>query len=290
MTLKVPPEPTMHPALPPELQCHIFELAALSRPVSIPKLMRVAKRVKHWVEPLLYRTLVFDSAIDEIPRCSLETLLLISRTKPASFLHAVRNVMGIYLGPEEIHTIIRLCPCIHNLFAYSELHSSTHPMPPEFYLLPLRQLFCYLTDIFRAPEAPTHPLFSRITHLDVFHWLTESDDQALARWARLGELPSLTHLALNDGTSLAVCVRLLAVCKFLCALLVLGDSLMPSSAEVELLADSPHFVIMEVRDYVADWQRGVLTGNDYWTRADAFIAKKISGEVDRRTFYLKAAE
>ncbi|KAJ7615180.1 hypothetical protein B0H17DRAFT_1152872 [Mycena rosella] len=34
-------------------------------------------------------------------------------------------------------------------------------------------------------------------------------------------------------------------------------------------------------DFSKDWQTGVLTGMDYWTWTDVFIAKRISGEVER---------
>ncbi|KAJ7887662.1 hypothetical protein B0H14DRAFT_3430691 [Mycena olivaceomarginata] len=43
------------PMLPAELEREVFEICSLSRPVSIPTLMLIAKRVKEWIEPLLYR-------------------------------------------------------------------------------------------------------------------------------------------------------------------------------------------------------------------------------------------
>ncbi|KAJ7622098.1 hypothetical protein FB45DRAFT_121814 [Roridomyces roridus] len=48
------------PSLPPELERDLFELAAYTRPRSIPKLMLVAWRVKAWVEPLLYCFFLFS--------------------------------------------------------------------------------------------------------------------------------------------------------------------------------------------------------------------------------------
>ncbi|KAF8212858.1 hypothetical protein K438DRAFT_1805181, partial [Mycena galopus ATCC 62051] len=49
------------PSLPSELECIIFEIAALLRPQTIPSLMLIAQRVKHWVEPLLYRVLILST-------------------------------------------------------------------------------------------------------------------------------------------------------------------------------------------------------------------------------------
>ncbi|KAJ7460262.1 hypothetical protein FB451DRAFT_1563344 [Mycena latifolia] len=37
------------------------------------------------------------------------------------------------------------------------------------------------------------------------------------------------------------------------------------------LAEDPRFVMMLLEHYTQDWQRGILTGNDYWSRADSFI-------------------
>ncbi|KAJ7832485.1 hypothetical protein B0H13DRAFT_2370920 [Mycena leptocephala] len=74
----------LFPSLRLDLERQIFETAALSRPVSIPNMMRVAWRVK--VEPLLYRTLCFSADnIDGIPRCTLDTFFDIVHRKPAPF-------------------------------------------------------------------------------------------------------------------------------------------------------------------------------------------------------------
>jgi len=35
------------------------------------------------------------------------------------------------------------------------------------------------------------------------------------------------------------------------------------------------------------WQKGVLTGDDYWARADQLIAKRISGVIDRESTSLQ---
>ncbi|KAJ7121829.1 hypothetical protein C8R43DRAFT_1136349 [Mycena crocata] len=49
------------PVLPVELEREIFEIAAHSRPRSVPTLVLVASRVKVWVEPFLYRTIFLDA-------------------------------------------------------------------------------------------------------------------------------------------------------------------------------------------------------------------------------------
>ncbi|KAJ7633934.1 hypothetical protein B0H17DRAFT_1217430 [Mycena rosella] len=56
--------------------------------------------------------------------------------------------------------------------------------------------------------------------------------------------------------------------------------------DLNTLCNEPRFVMMPLNNYIQDWQRGVLTGRDYWARADAFIAKRASGNIDRRSFFL----
>ncbi|KAJ7879703.1 hypothetical protein B0H13DRAFT_1571256, partial [Mycena leptocephala] len=58
------------PLLPPELERIIFELAAFVNPASMPSLLLVAPRVKIWIEPLLYETLIItpNNASHHTPR------------------------------------------------------------------------------------------------------------------------------------------------------------------------------------------------------------------------------
>ncbi|KAJ6537495.1 hypothetical protein DFH09DRAFT_1090848 [Mycena vulgaris] len=109
--------------LPPELEQKIFERAVLSRSLSIPTLMRIARawRVKHWVEPLLYRTLVVG--IDEedlatgLPLCDLHTFKRIARTKSPKFPRDfVRNLMIYLLPAEESKEILSICTAVENLW------------------------------------------------------------------------------------------------------------------------------------------------------------------------------
>jgi hypothetical protein len=52
---------------------------------------------------------------------------------------------------------------------------------------------------------------------------------------------------------------------------------------MDIFINDPHFMMMPLnyKNSPADWQRGVLLGHDHWTRAEAFIAKRASGEIDR---------
>jgi hypothetical protein len=59
------------------------------------------------------------------------------------------------------------------------------------------------------------------------------------------------------------------------------------SAKIDL-TENPRFGMMELDRYTADWQQEILVGCDYWARADAFIAKRLSGEVERSGYALSS--
>ncbi|KAJ7463366.1 hypothetical protein FB451DRAFT_1266216 [Mycena latifolia] len=279
-------DPT-HPSLPLELERKIFELSALSRPVSIPKLLRVAWRVKHWVEPLLYQTLIIDAKpIDGLPACSMETFKRIVRTKSASFLrHCVRNLMlpMSKVPDHEIQLILSTCSGVHNLFAI--LLGIRENKPTSMATMSLRHLHCNLEDLAGVLQfgSLSHPAFSRLTHLDLDGLIDNGMDSSI--WAHVAGLAHLTHLALDDDC-LGICAHLLDTCKSLHALILLPAGATPP-ADSEMPTDDLRLVIVvSGPNFVKDWQRGILTGDDYWSRADAFIAKRRAGEIDRRTFIL----
>jgi hypothetical protein len=167
------------------------------------------------LEPLFYRTLLFGVISDRrdgFPGCDLDTFANILRTKRKS-LNAVRNVMALGLGAEDMSTIIRACPNIENLFmlvSHGALYSSAHPTSPGFATLPLRHLYCHSNRIFNLTSMKPLdlPSFSRITHLELFadpRLGNESED--FWRWSKLAELPELTHLALNSTKHMKACVH-----------------------------------------------------------------------------------
>ncbi|KAJ7364690.1 hypothetical protein DFH08DRAFT_799010 [Mycena albidolilacea] len=58
-----------------------------------------------------------------------------------------------------------------------------------------------------------------------------------------------------------------------------------TSLKIDLLKENPCFAMMGLDHYTVDWQQGILVGCDYWACEDAFIAKRLSGEVERRNFF-----
>ncbi|KAJ7112706.1 hypothetical protein C8R44DRAFT_882459 [Mycena epipterygia] len=269
------------PILPPELERPIFEIAALSRPKAIPDLMRVAWRVKHWwgfsVEPLLYRTLVVKASpetTDLFPSCTAETFMQIACTQKVSFLRdSVRNLRVYSLVPEHARTVLSTCTNVKNLHICVRGGPAQHAFP-AFDTMPLRHLYCdglaEFCDV-TAFEPFLHPSFHQITHLEL--------DSFAGSLNGLLELPRLTHLALSRTRPINACPQILATLTSLRVLVILCPPAARHHHVLAILAEDPRFVMM--MPHAHDWQVGILTGIDYCLRAEQFIAKRMSGEIDR---------
>ncbi|KAJ7236860.1 hypothetical protein B0H12DRAFT_1327184 [Mycena haematopus] len=151
--------------------------------------------------------------------------------------------------------------------------------------MPLRRLSTALGDLFPSVAIDfRHPLFSRITHLQ----LTDDMDRAQwEEWRGLAMIPNLTHLAFLLGKSLSIFQGTLAVCPRLQVLVYLHSSWDDSGIGLESLAHDTRFVCLPAPFYYEDWQIGARGGDDFWVRAEKFIAQRNRGDVDRETFVLR---
>ncbi|KAJ7261755.1 hypothetical protein B0H12DRAFT_1231407 [Mycena haematopus] len=130
--------------LPLELEREIFVLAALSRPVAIPKFMLVAWWVNTLVEPLLYRTIVFEKPIEGYPAFTKQILLRAIQSKPAAFFRdSVRhlNFISDYhrdpISSRDVKIILSACCDVVDLLVTD---GSILPDAPTMNSLPLRRL------------------------------------------------------------------------------------------------------------------------------------------------------
>ncbi|KAJ7758921.1 hypothetical protein B0H14DRAFT_2634553 [Mycena olivaceomarginata] len=255
---------------PPELERKIIELAAHDHPICMPTLMLVAWRVKEWVQPLLYQTLFFGSSYrlkgHLAPRAETFASLIQSSTKPPSFFH-------------QNHLILSTCSGVENL-SIAGIRQRT--ALPALSGLALKRLYCNLDDLFGSQEKIdfTHGLFVRLTHLDLFYLGTILPSTL----SGLALIPHLSHLSFQDDdyrSHPSAPLTLLQTCSALCVLV----SLISRKGDHERVDDTsilayPRFVRMARPHYAADWQIGVHTGDDYWVRAEVFIARRISGDID----------
>ncbi|KAJ7619860.1 hypothetical protein DFH06DRAFT_1341940 [Mycena polygramma] len=287
------------PNLPLELERIIFELAAHYG--SIPNLMLVAYRVKEWLEPLLYRTMVVDgtwTGRDAGPsRCTLEIITQVARDRPA-VLSSVRSLMLTVYDPNQGRTILAACPNVVNLYiGVKSPPMGNEDFPRSVYpaldFLQLQHLSCDLQHFFL--HAPcSRAAFNHITHLRLFS-TTKFRYVPEKEWTSLICLPRLTHCILDElPQGLALCRAILAGVKALRALIV--NFPCPYSAldlEVhnrldiyESIAVDPRFVAMSVDDHEEDWQKAVLTGvSEHWARADQFIAQRSNGAIQSDDFF-----
>ncbi|KAJ7930882.1 hypothetical protein B0H13DRAFT_2530801 [Mycena leptocephala] len=271
------------PILPLELEREIFEICAISRPVSIPNLMLVAQRVKEWTEPLLFRTVIIGpdqfSKGSSFPICTPDTLVSAIRTKPPSFFHnAVRNLLFYNSHrPQIMATILSAHTGVENLWLLF-IGDACMPLIAAYTLKHLHT--ASYEALFRAFPPATHQFFSRLTHLE----LRGPPDDTNVTSAAITALPQLTHLSFTAPSFILVCPQLLQSSPHLrvlaCRNKPEADSLVQSSAPQ--LAQDVRFVtvLMHRRRWVNDWHQSTQHGTDFWTRAERFIAKRRLREID----------
>ncbi|KAK7051887.1 hypothetical protein R3P38DRAFT_1630807 [Favolaschia claudopus] len=276
--------------LPTELEQLIFEFAAQCWPRMIPKFMLVAWRIKIWLEPLLYKTII----VAQTPSSHGEKLSSEGGSLPGpithSSLYAVmikrrdllqKSARNLYLShddPDIELDILSACPNVNNLWLAAGTGVTN-------ITLSLKRLHCTLKALFGFdPPNFTLPLFSSITHLEIFNVPLDGID--VVAWSALTRLPHLTHLAFNDDDYLSMCQTIVPNWNSLRALALIiytedaFKSLSDDNPIFNDLAQDPRFVAVICPEYLSDWVRGAQTGRDYWSRAEDFIAKRRLCEVD----------
>ncbi|KAF7340658.1 hypothetical protein MSAN_02137800 [Mycena sanguinolenta] len=207
------------PLFPRELEREIFEICALSQPVFIPKVMLVAQRVKEWIEPLLYRTIVLGFRVPGVPSLPYHIVSSVICRKPKVFFHkAVRHLLvftALY-PTREVDSMLSLCTGVEDIW----LFNARKALIPLVRSLPLKRLYVG----FESLPSPTLPMFSRLTHLHL-----RVDQKMNLICAFVEALTALTHLSLtdsfsSDGTAFPMIHRILASSESMQVLIVLGHT------------------------------------------------------------------
>ncbi|KAF7313466.1 hypothetical protein HMN09_00502500 [Mycena chlorophos] len=277
---------------PPELERAIFLLVAEERPASIPTLMLVAVRVKEWVQPVLYRTLVFNPeeavpALPSITKSNLDSFIQTLEKNLTIAQRSVRNVIISQLDDLQVTKLLTLLPTVKNLYLMltgdsDELDEGLEA--PFNALTNLTRLYCGAQDLIVLTQNFEYvvPAFSRLTHLTVCGgWDDEEDVEGIQEGLDFFKaLPQVTHLCFTGGM---VCFEQLAVWVLeQCAGL---QTFVFSTEEPDHLLDGlmkdERFVVIEFsQDEDADWQRWALTGQDFWIEADEWVKRRKAGEVE----------
>ncbi|KAJ7628226.1 hypothetical protein DFH06DRAFT_1226555 [Mycena polygramma] len=286
------PDPDLESLLPPELEQLIFEIAALSRPVTIPRLMLVAQRVRAWVEPLLYRVICVSDTppIEGFPRFTMDILENALKQKPASFFAgAVRRVFVGFTGDlfnpgffPQIRSFLGACTGITSLYM-ADLYLPPYRMLEYVAPMPLRRLAVKPTALFDDSFYFKDPAFRRLTHLHLIWNLRFFAGGDPEQWKKLASLPHLTHFAFESSNTRALIYPALQACPRLeCCIL-----LRPPGADMDPAVWLPEsgdvrFVAATAPDAQVDWQRGAVGPDDMWTRAEAVIAERRAAIVAAR--------
>ncbi|KAJ7141758.1 hypothetical protein C8R43DRAFT_1017141 [Mycena crocata] len=268
--------------LPLELERLILETCARLYPLSIPKLMLVAWRVKEWIEPLLFNTIAIGRSggiYPSIPCFPPDRILAHVASKPAAFIAKhVRNLMFDSVSDETANQILATCPGVQNLW----IQFNWAPTIPLLASLSLKRLYGYIRPVLET-LSPTHYSFFQLTHIEIIDWATLYDSpESSDIWSGLSDIPHLTHLSFDDAGFLDICVPLLQSSQTLSVVIYLYYNKPQTIVHIQktVLPHDLRFLTMTCHDFRQDWQSGVHSGVDYWTRAEDFIAKRRSGKID----------
>ncbi|KAJ7677687.1 hypothetical protein DFH06DRAFT_1166930 [Mycena polygramma] len=267
------------PKLPPELEREIFMIAAVIDEQAIPTLLRVARRVLVWIEPLLYKKFVFRRRPWEAREAPLMRRLSAAihaiQAKPLAFVETnIRDIIWWqYIGQEHAETLLSICSGVRNL----ALIILTHPMVSHFSTLQhLQRLTVPLDPRFPLDLPALKASFASLTHLHVHSCVADLN----LLW--ISTLPSLTHFCIenpasNDRPALYELLHKspkLQVC--VCTFDLPQMHVTPSGPWIE----DQRVVIMQLDidsdKYVRSWKLGADGGRDFWAQAEEFLARKSS--------------
>jgi hypothetical protein len=217
---------------------------------------------------------VCETATPDFPTFLSKIVISAIRAKSPSFFPiAVRNLMLLHDDSYDAATILGVCTGVENL-AISYGQEAWIPLIAS---LPLKHLYASCSSLLRTLR-PTHPVFSRLTHLELEDSLADPDGSG---GLVLASLPRLTHLSFSYSGLIPLCPKLLGSCRALRVLACLNQYalLLNEAYAVSLMCDV-RFVIMRIANYVKDWHIGAEGGADYWSRAEDFIERRRTGEIN----------
>ncbi|KAJ7917706.1 hypothetical protein B0H13DRAFT_1994305 [Mycena leptocephala] len=244
------------PFLPVELEREIFETTTLMHLSAIPALLRVARRVLVWIEPLLYRVVRMRHHDTEMVRALFRAM----KSKPPEFFHNAVHHLIITANvpwPGEHGSLLELCTGVISLAC-----SSSFPDPNLLSVVAqmrIRRLSVALTRLFGGSIC-----------------------------AQISILPSLTHLSLDFHVPTDILMTVLVNCPRLKLLLVLWPSWDQESYELACIPRvcDVRFVMASFDDYWAEWEAGAMGLPNFWSRGDDFVARKRRGEIEVTCYWL----
>ncbi|KAJ6495176.1 hypothetical protein C8R45DRAFT_986295 [Mycena sanguinolenta] len=270
------------PRLPRELEHRAFQIAALAHPRRIPILMLVARRVKVWIEPLMYRVVFLRATtIGEPDNLGLPFFAADALEQRSHlWLQHVRYLLidDAFVQGKALQSWLLACTSVTNLCALLRCSSAILSAVSSFTNIQ------YLTIDVRVLCGRTLPFLFTVTHLDLLHFGGVGQDDVTRMVRNISLMPRLTHIALNSRLDeLLSHAALCAIAKLQC--IVFFNAVAPLA--VSPLLDDPRSVcIDDGGTYYTDWLRAAVFGEDYWSFADAFLAARQAGTIDRSQYHI----
>ncbi|KAK7033754.1 hypothetical protein R3P38DRAFT_2914827 [Favolaschia claudopus] len=275
----------MNPVFPPELEREIFEIAAWDDRSLIPLLLRVCRRVHRWLEPLLYRVFTIDNSDLDSDPC-----MLAFHSKPPNF---VRHVFVEYFSSLKDQTIDLLARYTNIISLFWDGDLPTEILPILDAMKIQRMNLWVSENVAEWARLILHrPMLHSVTHLELYPSDHDSEPIAWEDCAYLASLPALTHLCLADNLCDILLDLILQYCSNLRVIIAAFWTLNPvfvGSAEVfakDLTTNDLRVVVARVSDFSDNWDSGVWGGDDIWTRAERFVAKKLKGGIECTQYLL----
>ncbi|KAJ7132711.1 hypothetical protein C8R46DRAFT_655823 [Mycena filopes] len=268
-----------YPLFPLDLEREIFETTAELYPATRTTLLRVARRVLVWIEPLLYRVVCVKQR-----RHRYDAALPALLNKPAEFCRlAVRHLL--LDAPGEIsHKLLKLCSSVTDL----GLGGSFQLDPAVLPTLAEMRLQRLTVNIQALGGDMTHPSFSFLTHLTI---LAHYSATLRLIVEQIPTLPALTHLTVFFDIPQDVIESILTSSPRLQQLMVLYLKHPAFASRYDraktLQGCDPRFVIALYTQYWSTWAACAEgLGDDHWARGDAFLAQKRRGEIEAGRYWL----
>ncbi|KAJ7617077.1 hypothetical protein FB45DRAFT_222350 [Roridomyces roridus] len=269
------------PRLPLDVERETFEWTAIAYPRSIPALLRVARRVRVWVEPYLYRAV----KVAPHPPYTIIEQDIVHPTPNSKSLNFYRQaVRHLYILDAPAAEVLRVCTHIQTIASFGLV---AELIPVLACMKDLCQLSLSLRELFDGTVPSCLPMhshcFRTITHLDL-HDVIDDDDSNILQL--LPTLPVLTHLCLCD--QVPPVRKLLAECKHLRILVNPWDE--SSAEQAQELAKEPRtqddrFVVTVYEDINGEWEANVR-GWTVWAAADDFVERKRRGEIPKSCYLM----
>ncbi|KAJ6526760.1 hypothetical protein B0H19DRAFT_1196931 [Mycena capillaripes] len=235
----------------------------------------------------MYQTLSIHISVSspKIFRLPLRAVAKLITGKPASVREHTRhvcfgdirwaNVIVDFLSRCEATTDLALINT--RLWSHPDLLRVLGPLPLQRLSFTLRSL----DTVFPWPNPfdGSHPLFSRITHLDIQDWQIDE----WQTWSGLAQIPRHTHLSTANFMSAAVIQGVLKHCTQLEVLVMVypNQNRLDEGRVRAELSDDPRIVLLMITNRLVDWETGAREGEDYWVRASALVKQRLSGGDDR---------